>query len=171
MSFFTETRGKVMSGRKLSMMSKEMMSKVKVSKSRAGGGGSYAAGRTTRAPRATALTPVIHEEEEEASSSSLGAAVAEAPRKSSVISLAGQRKNSMALMSNAPLSQFNAKCTAAAAAMPIHHVLELASGRFMAINMKRRCTASLTARGDGGEERVVPEERVVEHIVVVLDPC
>jgi hypothetical protein len=111
---------------------------------------------------ATALTPVIHEEEEEASSSSLGAAVAEAPRKSSVISLAGQRKNSMALMSNAPLSQFNAKCTAAAAAMPIHHVLELASGRFMAINMKRRCTASLTARGDGGE--VGPEEHGVGSV-------
>ena len=36
---------------------------------------------------------------------------------------------------------------------------ELVSGRFVTINMKRRCTPSLAARGDGGEERVVPEER------------
>ena len=38
---------------------------------------------------------------------------------------------------------------------------ELDSGRFVTNTMKRRCTASLTARGDGGEERVAPEERGV----------
>ena len=52
---------------------------------------------------------------------------------------------------------------------------ELASGRFVTINMKRRCTASLTARGDGGEERVAPEERgagmLIEHLQWNLDLC
>ena len=42
---------------------------------------------------------------------------------------------------------------------------ELASGRFATINIKRRCTASLTARGDGGEERVAPEDDDVGMLI------
>ena len=35
---------------------------------------------------------------------------------------------------------------------------ELASGRFVTINMKRRCTPSLAARGDGGDGEWAPED-------------